>query len=94
MARRKISEPITTLGDGVDLDNITATGVYHQQFSSNASLALNYPAGHAGLLEVHTPPVGAMSYQRYTAYKDFGVYTRSHYGYEDAWSPWQRILTE
>ena len=91
MARRKISEPITTLGDGVDLDNITATGVYHQQFSSNASLALNYPAGHAGLLEVHTPPVGAMSYQRYTVFGGRGIYYRGRY--MGKWSPWSQLST-
>ena len=91
MARRKIGGPVTELNTE-DLNAITRTGTYVQSSNYWAKRSDNYPRAVAGLLEVYTG--GGFTFQRYTAYKDFGVYTRSHYGYEDAWSPWQRILTE
>lgn len=90
MALKKISEPITALGEGVDLDTITSTGVYHQHLNVRADKALNYPVGKAGLLEVHTPSVGRMVYQRYTAYNDNAIFHRSRY-FND-WSEWHRLI--
>lgn len=91
MARRKISEPITTLGDGVDLDTVTQTGVWHQNYNVHTSLDLNYPAKSAGLLEVHTPENGAMVYQRYTVFKSGEAFYRGRY--MGKWYPWRKILT-
>ncbi|MDK8241736.1 pyocin knob domain-containing protein [Corynebacterium coyleae] len=92
MGLRKISEPITTLEQGVDLDTITTTGVYHQNYNVNTSLDLNYPVTSAGLLEVHTPENGAMIYQRYTAFKSGNAFYRGRY--MGKWYPWRKILTD
>lgn len=91
MALRKISGPVTELATQ-DLNTITRTGAYIQSSNYWADRSANYPRAVAGLLEVYTG--GNFTFQRYTAYKDFGVYTRSYYGYEKTWSPWQKILTE
>lgn len=91
MALRKISGPVTELGRE-DLNTITRTGVYVQPRNRDAKNAANYPISVAGLLEVHNG--GSFVFQRYTGYKDFGIYTRSYYGYEGKWSPWRKILTE
>lgn len=91
MALRKISGPVTELATQ-DLNTITRTGTYVQTSNNDARNSANYPRDVAGLLEVYTG--GNFTFQRYTAYKDFGVYTRSYYGYEKTWSPWKRILTE
>lgn len=91
MALRKISGPVTELG-GEDLNTITRTGVYVQTSNYWAERSDNYPRAVAGLLEVYTG--GNFTFQRYTAYKTFGTWVRSYYGYEKTWSPWQTILTE
>lgn len=92
MALRKISGPVTELNTE-DLNTITRTGVYIQGRNRNVEKAANYPVKAAGMLEVHTM-AGVFTFQRYTAYKDFGVYTRSYYGYAGEWSPWRKLLTE
>lgn len=91
MALKRISQPVTELSNE-DLNTVTRTGAYIQTSNYWAERSQNYPLKVAGLLEVHNG--GTFVYQRYTAYKDFGIYTRSYYGYEDAWSPWRKILTE
>lgn len=91
MALRKISTPVTELGSE-DLNTITRTGVYVQPRNRIAERSENYPLNLAGLLEVHNG--GSFVFQRYTGYKDFGIYTRSYYGYEGKWSPWRKLLTE
>ena len=90
MALKRISTPVTELGSE-DLNTVTRTGVYVQPRNRDAENAANYPISRAGLLEVHT--LRGFTFQRYTAYKDFGVYTRSYYGYEGEWSPWRKLLT-
>lgn len=92
MALKKIGGPVTKLSTE-DLNTVTQTGAYIQTANRDAKNAANYPIPRAGMLEVHTM-AGVFTFQRYTAYKDFGVYTRSYYGYEGEWSPWRKILTE
>ncbi|MDK8241737.1 pyocin knob domain-containing protein [Corynebacterium coyleae] len=91
MALKKISQPVTELSTE-DLNTVTQTGVYIQTANRVAERSENYPSNVAGLLEVHNG--GSFVFQRYTGYKDFGIYTRSYYGYEGKWSPWRKILTE
>lgn len=83
-----LGKSIDLLGKNVNLDTVTKTGVYHQATSANASTALNYPTGTAGLLEVHNPDAG-MSYQRYTAYKSRDFYWRGLY--QNSWGEWKRV---
>ena len=75
-----------------DLNTVTRTGAYVQTSNRDAERSENYPRNVAGLLEVHTG--GNFTFQRYTAYKTFGTWMRSYYGFEGKWSPWQKILTE
>lgn len=91
MALRKISGPVTELATQ-DLNTITKTGVYIQTSNNNAANSGNYPLAAAGVLEVHTGNV--FTFQRYTAYKGFGIYTRSYYGFSGEWEPWRKLLTE
>lgn len=83
-----LGKSIDLFGKNVNLDTVTKTGVYHQATSANASTALNYPVGVAGLLEVHNPDAG-MTYQRYTVYKSGGVYWRGLY--QNSWGEWKRV---
>lgn len=83
-----LGKSIDLFGKNVNLDTVTKTGVYHQATSANASTALNYPTGIAGLLEVHNPDAG-MTYQRYTAYKSGDVYWRGLY--QGSWGKWKRV---
>ena len=88
---KRISTPVTELSTE-DLNTVTGTGAYVQTSNYYAERSQNYPRKVAGLLEVHNS--GSFVFQRYTSYKDFGIYTRSYYGYEGTWSPWQKILTK
>lgn len=83
-----LGKSIDSLGKNVNLDTVTKTGVYHQATSANASTALNYPTGTAGLLEVHNPDAG-MTYQRYTGYKSRDFYWRGLY--QNSWGEWKRV---
>lgn len=92
MALRKIGGPVTELSGPVDYNTLTTTGVYHQGAYSDAKNSTNGPVGAPGLLEVH---VGSgMVYQRFTVYRDGGIYTRSYYAYNGTWYPWRKLLTE
>ena len=91
MALNRISTPVTELKTE-DLNTITRTGAYLQKSNSDAANSANYPLAAAGLLEVHT--ISGFTFQRYTAYKDFGIYTRSYYGFAGEWEPWRKLLTE
>lgn len=91
MALKRISTPVTELSNE-DLSTVTRTGAYIQTSNYWAKHSQNYPRNVAGLLEVHNG--GSFVFQRYTGYKDFGIYTRSYYGYEGKWSPWRKLLTE
>lgn len=83
-----LGKSIDLLGKNVNLDTVTKTGVYHQATSANASTALNYPTGTAGLLEVHNPDAG-MTYQRYTVYKSGDIYWRGLC--QNSWGAWKRV---
>lgn len=91
MGLKRISTPVTELSTE-DLNTVTGTGAYVQTSNYWAKRSANYPRAVAGLLEVHNG--GTFVFQRYTAYKGFGIYTRSYYGYEGEWSPWRKILIE
>lgn len=88
---------IQELASGTDLNDIITSGVYSQQQSAEATEALNYPRGQAGLLRVHTAysSIGNvnMIWQFYTVYK--GNAERQDYErgyYNGSWSPWQEIM--
>ena len=91
MALKRISQPITSLDGTEHLDNLTRTGVYHQNMIVRAEADKGYPERSAGLLEVHNPD-GGMVYQRYTVFWSGAVYYRGSYRGE--WKPWRKILTE
>lgn len=92
MALKKISGPVTELSGPVDYNTLTTTGVYHQGAYSDAQKCKNAPVSLPGLLEVHAG--AGMVYQRFTVYRDLGIYTRSYYAHMDTWYPWRKILTE
>lgn len=86
----------TALGPTVDLNTINSTsqvGVYYQGTSANATLAMNYPIGMAGALEVLPAPMvsGVGAIQRYTVFLNGDTYTRGIYG--DTISVWQKMIS-
>lgn len=92
MALRLIKSPheVTRLNDE-HLDEVTASGTYHQNLIARASVKLGYPERNAGLLEVWNPD-GGMVYQRFTVFWSGDMYYRGKY--LDKWGPWKKILTE
>jgi hypothetical protein len=84
---------LVTLGPGVDLNTVRATGWYIQNPSANATLALNYPVARSGHLEV-SGSVDANDYvlQTYTEYLTNQVgqppreWRRTYYN--GTWQPW------
>ena len=86
----------TALDPTVDLNTINSTsqvGVYYQDTSANATLAMNYPIGMAGALEVLPAPMvsGVGAIQRYTVFLNGDTYTRGIYG--DTISVWQKMIS-
>lgn len=84
------------LGDLVDLNTLLVTGLFYQSHNIEASLALNYPTPHAGLLEIYcntyeTTP--NLVWQRYTPYQTQGgkFYVRGYYN--GTWGPWEQYGT-
>ena len=72
------------IDSSVDLNTITATGIYFQSLSANASVTLNYPEARAGTLEV----MYAYGYmQRYTTTTG-RIYLRVYNG---GWGAWNRL---
>lgn len=82
---------ITDLDDA-DLNDVTSTGTYRQNFVVKAKTELNYPSGQAGLLEVFNPD-GSMVYQRYTEFGDNNkIWTRG--SYRKSWSKWKQVAQD
>lgn len=73
------------MGANVDLDTKTTTGWYSQANTTEATVALHYPAALAGLLEVFA--YSAMIHQRYWVYNSNDVYYRAKYS-TDVWTAW------
>lgn len=89
--------PVTAgLASDVDLDAVLEPGVWHQATSANATAALHYPIGLAGLLEVQARGSGtAMVWQRYTPYHPTSAggqrcYERRHYN--GTWGAWREYV--
>lgn len=72
-----------SLGNAVDLNTITTTGLYYQDLNVQAASGTNYPVPLAGTLEVF-PGSGTM--QRYTSYNYNIVYIR--HLYQGNWGGW------
>lgn len=86
----------TALDPTVNLNTINSTsqvGVYYQDTSANATLAMNYPIGLAGALEVLPAPMvsGVGAIQRYTVFLNGDTYTRGIYG--GTVSVWQKMIS-
>lgn len=90
------SRPTTLQGYGVipeelpadiDLDTKTITGLYSQSYNVEATLALNYPAAVAGLLEVFA--YATMIHQRYWVYNSGNIYYRAKFN-NGAWTSWTK----
>lgn len=79
------------LGAGVDLNTITARGIYSQSANANASGGSNYPAAVAGTLLV-IDAGGSITTQTYTHYNNGDQWTRSRYN--TVWSAWRKSLTD
>ena len=78
--------------DDADLNDVTSTGTYRQNFVVKAKTELNYPSGQAGLLEVFNPD-GSMVYQRYTEFGDNNkIWTRG--SYRKSWSKWKQVAQD
>ena len=75
-----------TLND--NLNNITLTGIYHNDSNMFATTANNYPVALAGKLEVLAK--GAMVYQEYITFSTNVLYVRCKY--YDAWSSWKQFV--
>lgn len=75
------------IGNAIDLNTYTTTGIWHQNTNANAAAGTNYPIGLAGRLEVYAQ--GSMIYQTYTAYSTNSVYRRAWYS--TSWSPWYEM---
>ena len=80
---------MTELSGPVDYNTMTASGVWHQSKYENAQNSTNGPVNQPGLLEVLAG--AGILYQRFTAYRDSGIYARSYYAYASEWSPWRRL---
>jgi hypothetical protein len=78
-------------GDLNALNSSRHIGVYSQDTSANASLALNYPLVEAGCLEVLPGPYGAQ--QRYTSFSSRWTYVRGQTGF-GVWSSWVRAVLQ
>jgi hypothetical protein len=82
----------TEIGNAIDLNTFTTSGLYYQTSDAEAAAGTNYPTPSAGVLEV-LKGSNAMIWQRYTVYKNGGVaendvYLRSYY--TSTWSAWVR----
>lgn len=90
----RLAADLTTLGAGVNLNDIKSTGWYVQSANANTSLALNYPLLRAGHLEVSASTAGAdFVLQTYTEFQGTTAATvpaRKFYRtyYSGTWSPW------
>ena len=71
-----------------NLNNVIATGKYHNPASANATSANNYPEALAGKLEVFAS--GAMVYQEYLTYNTNVLYTRCRY--DSTWFSWKQAV--
>lgn len=78
------------LGDKVDLDTITKTGIYTQDANRQASNGKNYPVPQAGVLEVI---VGSSTiiYQSYRTYSDGGSKQYFRGWYSGKWGEWKEV---
>lgn len=81
------------IGNAVDLDSLTAPGVYAQSSNTEAAAGTNYPVPQAGWLEVAANYDQSMVWQRYTVYNggSFAGQTYSRTYYSGAWSAWRAV---
>ena len=89
VALKRIGGPVTELSGPADFNTLTTTGVWHQSKYENAQNSTNGPVNHPGLLEVLAG--AGIVYQRFTAYRGGGVYSRDYYAYADEWSAWREL---
>lgn len=75
------------IGNAVDLNDVTATGIYYQPTNAQAGAGKNYPVSEAGAL--YAIPVGGMVYQQYQCYARGGVWYRCRYN--GVWQPWSKL---
>jgi hypothetical protein len=86
----KLDEAPTEIGNAVNLNSYTSTGLFIQSSNAEAAAGSNYPAPYAGLLEVYARSDAAFVYQRYTTYQPYNiVYHRSNY--TGTWSTWKGV---
>ncbi|MEN2433748.1 hypothetical protein, partial [Comamonas sp. F1-6] len=81
----------SALGNGVDLNTVTARGIYTQSTNANATGGTNYPVAAAGTLLV-IGDGASISTQTYTHYNNGDQWTRSRYN--TGWSAWRKSLTD
>ena len=81
----------SALGNGVDLNTVTARGIYTQSTNNNATGGTNYPVAAAGTLLV-IGDGASISTQTYTHYNNGDQWTRSRYN--TGWSAWRKSLTD
>ena len=81
----------SALGSGVDLNTVTARGIYTQSANANATGGTNYPVAAAGTLLV-IGDGASISTQTYTHYNNGDQWTRSRYN--TGWSAWRKSLTD
>ena len=81
----------SALGAGVDLNTVTARGIYTQSSNNNAASGSNYPVPLAGTLLV-IGDGASISTQTYTHYYNGDQWTRSRLN--DKWSEWRKSVTD
>lgn len=88
----KIDAVPIEIGNAIDLNTFTTTGLWTQSSNAEAAAGTNYPIAYAGLLEVATAASGVFIWQRYTTYQ---VINRAWYRsyYNGTWSAWKEYST-
>jgi hypothetical protein len=88
----KLQSVPTEIGNAVNLNDFTTSGLFIQSSNAEAAAGSNYPVAYAGLLEVYARADAAFIYQRYTTYQPYNVvYHRSNY--IGTWSAWKAVST-
>ncbi|AWH15047.1 tail fiber protein [Aeromonas phage 85AhydR10PP] len=77
----------TSIGSGVDLNDMQSPGVYYQPLNANAANGSNYPQPIAGALVVYK---AAGIRQEYHCYAQNLSYTRAFY--DNKWTGWSKIF--
>ena len=89
LAKYGLAPVSTSLGAGVDLNNLRTPGFYGQATSAQATLVLNYPIALAGTLLINNAGTTETS-QMYVVFNTGETYIRSYYN--GTWYAWRKMF--